>query len=285
MLKLYRNIFFIVSVVLLVTSCRDNFTGTDYNSSKIVVDGSIEVGGYAHVILTNSLSLNQKIDSSSYLHLVNTHAKITISDGTTKEILTLTKDNNVFPPHYYTTLKMKGEVGKTYWLEVIVDGDTIRSKTSIPNGISLDSIWLEPDASDTTRRFIWLKMCDNGAEKNFYRSFTRIMGKQKEFIPTYLSAFNDKLINGTCPEIVLYKGAENFTDKSTVYSYSKTDTVLLKVSTIDETSYNFWKNYEKEVFNSGNPFAGNGSNLTSNVTGGLGIWCGYNSKVYTVIVR
>lgn len=271
--------------ILLISSCIDDFTGKHDSPGKIVVDGYIEAGGFAKIILTSSLAIDSKIDSTQYLDIVTTRAKVTITDGVTSEILTLTKNEAMFPPHFYVTRTLRGEAGKTYWLEIIYQGDTIRSKTTIPSEISIDTIWTERLSYDSTKRYIWAKFCDNPNEKNFYRAFTKIQGKQSEYVPTYLSAFNDNQINGMCSEIPFYKGLVNFFDKNKDDTFTVGDTVFIKASTIDEIAYNFWKNYEKEIFNSGNPFAGNGANLISNIEGGIGIWCGYNSKVYRLIIR
>ncbi len=284
-----KNVYIINIIIIAISfcsvSCSDNFTHSDFKAGRVVVDGSIEAGSFAKLVLTYSLPLDAKIDSSVYYDLVNTRAKVTIFDGEQSEVLVLIKRKNFFPPHYYTTRTIKGIPGKTYWLEVIYYDDTIRAQTTIPNNVELSKIWSEPHVNDTTKRYLWIQMCDDVQRKDYYRIFTQIKGKQKDFVPTYQSAFSDEYFNGTCPKIMLYKGLENFFDKKREDTFSVGDTVFVKISSIDKQSYLFWSNYEKEVFNSGNPFAANGSNLTSNVDSGIGIWCGYASKVYSIIIK
>lgn len=276
--------FCIISVICF--ACADDFTNTDTSSGKLVVDGYIEVGRQARVILTTSLALDSQIDSSKYLDVVTTRADIRISDGEHTEYLTLKRDRNLFPQHYYESSIIRGQEGKTYTIEIFYRSDTLTASTTIPqNSVSVDSMWTVQSDTDSNSKYIWIRFCDDGEPYNYYRSFTRILQSQSEFIPTYLSAFDNALIRGECVDLPIYKGPENFYEKERDFSFTKGDTVLLKIASIDNKSYLFWNNYEKEVFNVGNPFAGHGSNLTSNISGGLGIWSGYNQSVYVVIVR
>lgn len=278
-------LFYLFVCCFGICSCADNFTNTHNEVGRVVVDASIEAGSGARVVLTYTLPITAKIDSSAYYDVVNTRAKVTISDGEKTEILTLVKRKNSFPPHYYSSQTIKGVPGKTYMLEVIFYDDTLRAFTTVPQVVELSKLWIEPHSIDSTKRYVWIELCDNIVTKDYYRVFTQIKGKQKDYVPTYQSAFTDDYFNGTCPKIMLYKGIENFFDKNKEDTFTVGDTVFVKISSIDKQSFLFWNNYEKEVFNSGNPFAGNGSNLTSNIENGIGIWCGYASKVYPIIIK
>ena len=65
--------------------------------------------------------------------------------------------------------------------------------------------------------------------------------------------------------------------------YTLGDTVTLKWTTIDEGNFNFWNTLEFNAINQG-PFAAY-TRIESNVTGGLGVWGGYSSHYYTLIVE
>ena len=281
----FLAIFVLIFVCFVCTTCSDDFSNSDTRTGKLVVDGSIELGKKARVILTTSLDLTSTIDSTKYLDVVTTRADMKISDGERTEYLTLRWNPDAFPQHYYESELIRGEEGKVYTLEIFYEDDTLRSQTTIPSRILLDSIWTESYENDSLQRNIWVRLCDDSSQVNFYRTFTRIASKQTDFIPTYLSAFNDELIQGECASVMIYKGLENFYETDRNFSFDVGDTVYLKTATIDKQSYLFWKHYEKEVFNLGNPFAGHGTNLDSNIEGGLGIWCGYNQVVYRVIIR
>ena len=151
--------------------------------------------------------------------------------------------------------------------------------------MNVDSVWTVASENDSLKRDLWVRLCDNPQEKNYYRSFTRIISQQHNFVASYLSSFDDNSFDGDCFDKPIYKGNETFYDKSRNFSFQIHDTVLLKLVSMDDDAFLFWENYEKEVFNIGNPFASNGSNLESNIIGGNGIWCGYNQTIHTVIIK
>ncbi len=279
-----KRIVYIVACLLALTACSDDFTETD-GALSIVVDGYIEAGSCAKIILTRPIEPTADIDSSKYLEIVNTRAKVVLSDGEQTEVLSLTRDNTQFPPHYYKSSTIKGEVGKVYTLKIIYNGDTVSSQTTIPLGFKIDSLWTVPSETDSLRKYLWTAFQENPLEENYYRFFTMVKGVQTRFFSTYLSAQNDKNTNGQYIKLPLYKGLESFIEKNQSECFSVGDTVIVKTCTMDSQSYAFWKNYEKEVFNSGNPFVVSGSNLTSNIQGGIGVWCGYNSQLDTIIIR
>ncbi|MFO7868216.1 MAG: DUF4249 domain-containing protein [Bacteroidales bacterium] len=273
-----------VVVASQLCRCADDFGNESDSESILIVDGYIEVGKKAHVVLTQAIPVESRIDSSTYLDIVTTRANVRISDGEQSEYLYLRWNKNAFPQHYYESEKIRGEEGKTYKLEIVYYDDTVTAHTSIPEPVSVDSVWTIA-AKDSLKRDMWIRLCDNPNQKNYYRTFTRIQSKQHEYVSTYLSSFDDNSFTGICEDKPIYKGNENFYDKSRDFSYSVHDTVALKVVSMNKDAYLFWKNYEKEVFNIGNPFASYGSNLVSNVSGGGGIWCGYNQRIYKLIIQ
>ena len=54
---------------------------------KLVIDGSIESGGFPRVLLSNSASYFMNIDSANIRDLIVSTAKVTVSDGSTQEIV------------------------------------------------------------------------------------------------------------------------------------------------------------------------------------------------------
>ncbi|MCY1535045.1 hypothetical protein D9M68_704340 [compost metagenome] len=70
------------------------------------------------------------------------------------------------------------------------------------------------------------------------------------------------------------------------YSYfERGDTVTVKWSAIDRTTYTFWQTLEFSIGTTGNPFSTPikvGSNVSN---GALGIWAGYSSAYKTLIIN
>ena len=253
---------------------------------KLVVDGWIEQGSYTNVILTYNTGYFENLDSASFRDLVARFAKVVVSNGEKSEVLTLYRDSNYFPPFIYKGNSIKGEVGKTYSLYIEDDEiGIVKASTTILPPVELDSIWFNFVENNDTMGYIKGKFKDNGSEKNYYRTFTKIGLRNKKYIPTLVSIFNDTYFNGQDFVFSLKKGPESYLKPIEDIYYRNGDTVVVRVTTIDENSYNFWRSYDEEVINSGNPFAANHSKIESNIENGLGIWCGYGSRYYLVIAN
>jgi len=272
----------LVIVGMLLFSCKKNET---LSKQLIAVDGVIEDGNYPIVYLTGTTDYASVIDSSVYFNVILTHAKITVRTDNDSEVLILRKDINHFPFHYYIGNRLKGVIGKTYSLEVILNGDTLTAQTSIPQKAEAQNIRFERDATDTTKGFIWLGINDPKDIHNYYRSFTNVFNKQKKFVATHLSVLDDETFNGRYVEFPLYQGYNPNSKDKVDYRFSAGDTIDVKLCSIDAESYLFWSGFEREMFNAGNPFGAEGRNLVSNIKGGIGVWTGYSVSKYRVIAK
>jgi hypothetical protein len=208
-----------------------------------------------------------------------------VSDGTESEILTLTKDTNYFPPYIYRGNSLKGKTGSTYRLLIEDEIDTIFASTTIPMPASVDSIWFEKNQNSDSMGLVKGIFTDDLKYKNYYKTFYRIKNQNKKFIPTLVSDYDDFYFNGQKFTFSLRKGPESFLKPYNDIYFKKNDTIVIKISSIDKASYDFWITYQNEVVNSGNPFAANHNNIKSNIVGGFGIWCGYGSRYYSVIAK
>ncbi len=284
MMNLFKIIVWFAFPIVFVSCVDTNIEVVDYDS-EIVVDGWIEQGKSAYVILSLSAPYFSDIDSTNLLEYSLTRAKVTLSDGEDEEILTLKPNDAYFPPYMYYSTRMKGELNKTYTLTVDYRGEQTIAKTTIPNPIILDSVWFALDDNKDSLGFLWIKYTDNVNSKDYYRSLTKVKNKEQRYIPNYIPNFNDEYFNGQDVEIALYKGNKSSIDKSDEFRYLLGDTILLKFSTIDKQSFDFWSSFQKEIMNVGNPFASSNARVASNVTNGLGVWCGYGSKYYEIVAK
>jgi hypothetical protein len=110
-----KVLFFLFA--LIVSSCgNDDLNEQISLESKVVVEGSIEEGEFAQVLLSSTIPVTNVIDSTNILDHVIRSAKITISDGLTSEVLRVKNDKNRIPPFVYFGSTLKGEAGKEYSL-------------------------------------------------------------------------------------------------------------------------------------------------------------------------
>ena len=64
----------------------------------------------------------------------------------------------------------------------------------------------------------------------------------------------------------------------------KGDTVSLKISSLEKSTFSFWRTLEQDIGSIGNPF-GIPTKVMTNIEGGLGVWCGYGSSIDTIIIQ
>ncbi len=286
-MKSLYQILSIVFFICFICSCNDSldFTVEDYQQ-KLVIDGNIEQGQFPRVVLTRSAAYFDKIDSTSIRDLVVTTAKVTVSDGVNEEILTLKLNNDFFPPYIYQGTELRGEVGKNYHLKVDTGGKTYEATTSIPAQPIIDSLWFGLAPDKDSLGFIYGRFQDNPDEQNFYRTFTRLMGQDKKYIPVYLSASGDLFFNGKEFTFSILRGSESISEINEDVYYKIGDTVRVKFCSIDQAHFDFWRTLERELYAVGNPFSSSGNEVISNVSNGaIGVWGGYGASYYQIILK
>ncbi|HEY4788185.1 MAG TPA: DUF4249 family protein, partial [Bacteroidales bacterium] len=236
--------------------------------------------------LTRNIPYYVNIDSTDIIYLVLRQAKVTVSDGTNSEILTLMYDENIFPPFYYQGTELLGQTGKTYQLTVNYGSITLTASTTIPDPVKADSLWFQPSADEPDLGEILVRLHDP-VDKNYYKMYTKILGKQKGFYPTLISNFDDKLFNGQEFTFHLDKGPESYLNLNQKdFLFSSDDTVMVKICTMDAQNFAFWQGYQNEVSNGANPFASSFHEVKTNISGdGLGNWGGYGTSVYEIITK
>jgi hypothetical protein len=149
-----KKYFLILSCILI--SCQEEITlDLPQAEDKLVVEGSIEPGFPAYVILTKNQRYFESIDINTYNSLFVDDAIVKVwayNDYGTKDSVMLEQ----LPPPFdsipiYTDvnlinnpgLEMLGEVGKTYYLEIQWNNQIITAETTIPTPTPLDCLWVE----------------------------------------------------------------------------------------------------------------------------------------------
>lgn len=280
-------ISFFLSVVTLM-SCHPETTIVPENyQNKLVIDGWIEQGDFPTVLLSYSSSYFSDIDSVKIRQLIETKAKVTVSDGEQSEVLTLKKDNRYFPPYIYKGTEFRGEVGKKYNLTIEIEGEKYTATTSIPKLAKLDKVWFQVSEGKDSLGYIFAQVSDDPSESNYYRVFTQRINQDEKYIPVYFSAVGDQYFNGKNFTFSILRGPENLTDVKDDLYFKKGDTVRLKFCTIDRSHFDFWRTLERELYVVGNPFSSSGNEIKSNIDNkkALGVWGGYGVNYYEVIAK
>ncbi len=270
-------------ILFCIFACSDLEIDLPMPDDKIVVDGWIENNSKAKVFLTRNTSYFSSIDSSVWRDIVLSRGKVTLDDGENSEVLILRKDSRYFPPYYYAGNEIFGEAGKTYTLTAEYGGKSVISHTSIPQPVPIDTAYFELIEGEDSLGLVILQFTDPPEEKNYYRIFVKRLGIDDKFISTFVMAIDDQNFPGHTIKFNLLRAPDSYISNTDDNYFKPGETIVVKLSSIDKASYDFWSSYQDEIINSVNPFASSLSEIHTNILGdGLGIWCGYGSSVDTV---
>jgi hypothetical protein len=289
--------FFSISLLLLVlstVSCEKNIDiELDPTEANMVVEATIENDQPPLVLLTTSMDYFSKIDSSALQNAFVRKATVLVSDGT-KEVR-LVEDSVISREgariYFYTTsLQDKAFVGKlnnSYTLSINSAGKTYSASTTIPSITRrIDSLWWEklPLSKDTTAARVIIRATDKPGLGDYIRYFTKV--NNGPFLPGFNSVFDDNIIDGSTYTIPIDKGIDkNIPFVDSLSFFKKGDTVTIKLSNIDKTTYDFWRTYEFSLQSIGNPFSSPTRILSNLSNNALGYFGGYANQYRVIILK
>ncbi len=290
--KILTITLFIITITMI--SCEKEITiDLPTPESKLVIEGAIEEGQVPWVFITMNSPYFSPVDSTVLFNMIIKNAKVSVTDGITTDSLIPTWDPYTFPYYKYVGSTIIGQTGKTYWLKVEVDGKIYTASTGIYPAVCIDSLKFKLDRNQDSLGFVWLYLVDPDTLGNYYRIFTKVIGRDSIYLRPYPSVSDDKFFNGQFCEYMLERGrnplednlyANNGLDSAGVsrFYFRKGETVVVKLCTIDAFHYDFWYSVEQQFMTDGNPFASPISART-NITGGaLGVWGGYGINLDTL---
>jgi len=277
-----KKYLFILFSLLIISCSNDNFNEQKSLESKIVVEGWIEEGDFANVLLSSSIPVTDVIDSTNVLNHVIRSAKITVSDGQNSEVLRVKNDKNRIPPFVYFGSTLKGEAGKEYSIKIEYLNRVVEAVTSIPKSVPLKSAeYIKKIAADTTG-YIFVKFDDPVTEKNYYQIATKIDGEEPIFVPSFYGNLDDKNFESSSVSVQINRGVILFPKTKFTPYFADGDLIHVKLRTQTKESLDFWNSWQNEIVNSKNPIYPSNTSLKSNIKGGIGIWAGYGQSIIIV---
>jgi hypothetical protein len=277
---------------------------------QFVVEGNIEPGQPPLIILTKTEGYFDPVDINTLKNSFVNNALIKVSDGVNSvylvevcidqlpdsllpavaELVGVSLDNlKSSGLCLYSTLDQNifGKVGETYSLTINVDGETLTASTTIPAPVPMERYWYKDQPGYANYGYLWFQLNDPPMLGNAYRMYTQRIGKDKRFLPTNGSVFDDNFFNGLNFEAFMFRGTEPNTNNEDDFGelrnyYKQGDTIAIKFCTIDQPHFKFWQTFEVAAFNNGNPFAAPAT-IQSNINGGLGVWGGYGVTYDTIV--
>lgn len=313
-----RQIYIILSALFLFSSCtKEVEIDIPGYEEQIVIDGRIETDQPPFVLISKSKNIYAPTDLEAFLSGFVSGATVTVSDGTTTEVLVeLCSDN--LPPgseavvaellgvpeselaNYhicgYTSLNpaIFGQIGKTYSLTVEVEGQTFTSSTSIVNPTALDNLFWQPYGDLTDYGYAWATLTDLGGQFDGYKWEVKRINQDANgdpldanFVEPFSPVFNDDFFDGLTFDFYYDnpQGYEAGVLDEVAGLYPIGDTLVIKFSKMDEAVYEFMEKKYMQLATAGNPFA-TPTNIPSNIEGGaLGVWAGYAPTFDTLICQ
>lgn len=283
-----KKIVFVSLAAITLFSCSKEITiDLPQVEKKIVIDGGIYTGDFAEVTLTWSTGYFDPIDSASLAGYLISSGTVVVTDGAQTDTLHVAYDPNKPIPIVWKGSVITGQIGHTYTLTVIADGQTATASTTIPTPVPLDSAWFKIEPDQDTLGFAWAHLTDPVGQGNGYRWFAKRITKDPAFMAPYGSSFDDRFIEGKSFDFAYNRpsnpGSTAPEDNDGQRGYYKTgDTIVVQFCSIGQREVNFFRTFETEVGNNGNPFASPGV-IATNIEGGLGIFCGYSPSYDTII--
>ncbi len=272
-----------LATALTAAGCLGDIHTDDTYSQQLIVEGRIEAGGPAEVLLTTNLAAIGQITEETLEGAVIRWAKVTVSDGERSEVLTGYRDERYMPGFVYRGNRILGRTGGRYMLTVEYSGLTLTAETTIPEPVRLDEVEAVPvDGEHYTVRTRFR----DPEGKNAYLFECRTEGGEKEtryFRPALLGIVDDSLFPDHRCEVTVNRPLDYVHINDYSQYFHRDEQVVVRFSAIGDFGYRFWSLFEDEVLNALNPVFPSTANLPSNIEGGgRGIWCGYASSRYAV---
>ena len=249
-MKLSSFIFFRSLVVILASaavlySCTKTITPTlNTAPPQLVIQGVVsDTAGPYYVSIVNSVGFYA---NNTYPPVSG--AVITITDSSTglRDVLAESA------PGIYKTQKLtRGKYGDTYLLNVVLNGKTYTSSSTMPQPVPLDSVTF--DVSDTTQIRAVANYQDPVGIVNFYKYSLIINGVRDQRFQT----FEDRLSDGR------YLRDKIDADTGEI---KRNYNVQLSLVGIDKGAYTYLNEAEQIAYNNSNLAAP--ANPASNISGG-----------------
>ncbi len=260
----FKTYLYLSAIFLFFASCDKVITlPIKDNESQVVIEASItDQSGPYFVKLSRSINLNE-----ANLYPIIENGTIIISDNTgIKDTL------NYLSEGIYKTKLIRGVSGRTYFLEVNVDGKKYKAQSTMPYKVNLDSLRVNIFPINGNNQYSIIPFYNDPLELgNSYRFIQKI----NDTLDNNYNIFNDNLNNGKINRRPLNNG-----NKDIVVKFL--DIVSVEMQCISTSAHLFY--YTLSQQDGAGPGGGTApSNPPNNITGGaLGLFSAYTTQTKVI---
>ena len=275
-----KKFLFTITISTIFSACIKEAAQKEFNP-KFVVEGVIENGAVPVVKVMHNIPTNYVIDEEQLEALIVRWATVKVSGNGEEEVLTLTRNDNIFPYLFYVGNSLKGKAGQQYKLEVKYNNDVLLSETEIPfhkpviAGVSYE--WLDQEKAQPVVNI------DNANPAANYLLFTKLQ-VQHDFYATTPRGIKAIDQAGKQFSVSMMRTRSILDSMNADRYYAKGDEIEIKVSNVSATSYSLWSAVSQQGLQLS--FLNYSSDFSGNIKGdGVGIWYGANSSVDKLIIE
>ncbi|MCH2223290.1 MAG: DUF4249 domain-containing protein [Crocinitomicaceae bacterium] len=310
----YSTLFLMTIIAVSIFGCTKEVTiDIPGYEEQLVIDGRIETGQPPIIFISKSSEVYAPTNVDAFLNGFVSGALVSVSnDITTIQLDEICSDNlpagsedqiaallgipvdqlSNYNLCAYTSLNpaIWGEVGKTYDLTVTLDGQSYTAQTSIVQPTMLDSLYWKPEGN-SSYGFSWCTLSDSPNQFDAYKWEIKRINTNANGEPTDANftapdnpVFDDQFFDGLTFDFFYdnpHGGGPGVPDQYS-WHYFYGDSVVIKLSKMDEQTYEFMEKKYTQLATAGNPFA-TPTNIPTNLSGGaLGVWAGYSPSFDTL---
>lgn len=271
-----RRFAIATTLILLLSGCIKAVDSEDKFRYNLVVDGRIEQGRGATVMLSQSMPYREEYDDEAFREVIIKWAKVTIIHNDREEVLVGRRVEDYPTGYIYSGSEILGEVGESYTLRVEYSKRVWEATTTIVEPIELHDIEIIAIDEDNYTIEATLPATHHPC------SIDCAIGDSQYYAPTLLGSYAPSM---TPRRITINRPMENLIRDDHDIHFHPSEVVRLRVNTLTEFAYDYWRKWEDNFLNSVNPIFPSTSNLPTNISnGGLGIWSGYGTSYHRVTV-
>ena len=272
-------------ILLMFSSCEHNEYVITESESKIVVEGWIDEGDVARVMITRSIPVTEPIDSSNIIRYAIRSAMVIVSDGVVSDTLRLTSASRYLPPFLYVGEKIVGKAGGKYTLTVKYLSQTLTAESVIPPSVPIKDVrYVRRNPTDTIGNIV-VEFTNPVDQQYYYQIATRLEGYDAIFVPCLYGNFNSRHFVSPDVSIEVTRGITVFPKTNFESHFKDGDIIFVRLRTMPKEGFDFWNSWQNVIINATNAIFPANTSLKSNINEGIGIWCGYGQSTIGIVAR
>ena len=251
---------------------------------RYIIEGWIERGGFAHVMVSRSLPYNTTVGTADLFDLLVQDAQVTVKCENQEEQLLLVQDTMYTILPIYRGYQIRGETGKAYTLEVKIADRVYTATDTLLNPIPPDSLWFSAEALNDSLGYIHIRLKDPPSIGNYYRIFTKRLGIDIDYNGISVGVLDDHLFNGSTFSFPLIRSGPSTKTKDKHF-FRKGQRVVVKTAVITSRYFYFLSKVSNEMGETMSPLSFQAPTVTLMSGGALGGWGCYATVNDTLEIK